>query len=209
MEHMGSSGTPTTKLRIGEQLIGEGLINQLQLEEALEEQERTGCKIVATLISLGHIDQATFLDFLSRQPGIASIDLSGYDIPIQLRDLVPSAFARQHEIIPMDKMGPLLTVGMACPLDEKVIEELETTTGMRVRALLVAHEAIHSVLDKYYPVQEEEESEPAVLEKLSPATSPDEDALKHVTATLAFEGVMTLVRALSSLPAMPDTVHRV
>lgn len=206
MEIMGSSAPPDTRARIGEKLISAGLITQEQLKEALTEQERTGSKIVATLIALGHIDQRTFLNFLSKQPGVASIDLAGYDIPYQLRELIPSEFARKHEVVPMDKMGPLLTVGMACPLDVKIIAELESTTGMRVRAMLVAPEAIQSVLNKYYPAPSEDEWATIARAPVAPTS---EAVLQQVSTALAFEGVMELVRAVSSLPAMSDTVLRV
>jgi HD-like signal output (HDOD) protein len=172
------------------------LITREQLQEALARQQQTGAKIVATLIALGHIEQSSFLKFLARQPGIASIHLAGYDITHQTLKFVPGPFARKHEIIPMDKMGNELTVGMACPLDIAVIAELESLTQMRVRALLVAPEAIQIALDKYYPEAE--------------APSPvDPSDVRHLAATLTLDRVMALVRGVSALPAMPDTVQRV
>ena len=68
------------RLRIGEQLVREGLISREQLAEGLARQSAAGTKLVATLISLGYIEQGAFLAFLSRQPGIASIQLAGYDV---------------------------------------------------------------------------------------------------------------------------------
>ena len=193
---------PGAKLRIGEQLIREGLITSAQLQEALLEQKRTGAKIVATLVSLGHIQQHAFLNFLARQPGMASIDLSGYCIPPELIALIPAEFARRHEVVPMDRMGADLTVGMTCPLDIRVIDELAAMTGMRVRALLVATDAVRLVLDRHYP--EASAPEDAVVAGASP-----ELVLDQVTTGLTFESVMALVRSLAALPALPDTVHRV
>ena len=196
-------------IRIGEQLIREGLITPEQLQQALEEQQRTGGKIVANLVKLGHIDQRTFLNFLSRQPGVASINLAGYCISRDLLSLVPADFARKHELIPMDKMGAYLTVGMACPLDTALIRDLEDSTGLRVRALLVAPEAIHVALDKYYPRDPDSDPAGAAGDGSDPSRPAGNAALQQIAMTLTFEGVMTLVRAVSSLPAMPDTVQRV
>lgn len=197
------------RLRIGEQLVRAGLISQDQLHEALGEQKRTGRKIVATLVTLGYIDQATFLNFLARQPGIASIDLAGYCIPTELISLVPAEFARLHEIVPMDRMGSDLTVGMACPLDTRVIDQLQSMTQLRVRALLVAPEAIRLVLDRYYPEAAAEEQGGEGASPAAPSEAPVEVVLEQVESAIGFEQVMALVRSVTSLPSLPDTVQRV
>jgi hypothetical protein len=103
-----------SKQRIGELLLRGGLITEAQLSEALALQSQSGGKTVANLISLQHIGRAEFVEFLSRQPGMASISLA-------IIDIVPAAFALEHEILPIGKMGSELTVVMACPLDERSI----------------------------------------------------------------------------------------
>jgi HD-like signal output (HDOD) protein len=197
------------RLRIGERLIQEALITPGQLEEALQRQQQTGGKVVATLIALGHLEQGDFLKFLARQPGIASIHLSGYSIPFEFLKLVPAEFARKHEVIPMDILGSELTVGMACPLDVTVIRELERLTGMRVSALLVAPEAIQSALLKYYSDGPTSSSGTRDWAVVAPPALPTEPDLQHVSVSLTLESVMALVRGVSSLPAMPETVQRV
>lgn len=186
------------RLRIGEQLVREGLISREQLAEGLARQSAAGTKLVATLISLGHIEQGAFLAFLSRQPGIASIHLAGYDVPGDILGLVPPEFARAHEVIPMDRMGSLLTVGMVFPLDSRLIEELHQLTGLRIKPLLVAPEAIQIALAKYYPAPTA--PAPAVPNGFDHA---------GLSATLNIDRIMALVRGVASLPAMPDSVRRV
>lgn len=195
------------RLRIGERLIQESMITSEQLDEALQQQQKTGAKIVATLIALGHLAQGDFLNFLARQPGIASIQLSGYSIPAPIVQLVPAEFARTHEVIPMDTMGSVLTAGMAFPLDATVIRELEVLTKFRVKALLVAPEAIQAALDKYYPAPGSHAS--GTRDWSVSAPQPSAVDLQRVAATLTFESVMALVRGVSSLPAMPEAVQQV
>jgi len=66
----------TSHQRIGELLINEGLINQEQLAEALEKQKHSGGKTFEILLRLGHLDKDKLHTMLSKQPGVASIDLS-------------------------------------------------------------------------------------------------------------------------------------
>ncbi|HEO71965.1 MAG TPA: hypothetical protein ENN80_11935, partial [Candidatus Hydrogenedentes bacterium] len=128
------AGAP--KRRMGELLVEAGLVTQEQLEEALMLQKEQGGKVAEKLIGLEYLDMRDFVDFLSRQPGVASIDLFNYQIPEDLPGLIPREFALKHEVIPLDRMGKHLTVAMACPLDTMAIRELEALTGMKVKALL-------------------------------------------------------------------------
>jgi HD-like signal output (HDOD) protein len=164
---------------------------------------------VATLIALGYLEQGDFLRFLARQPGVASIHLSGYRIPFEIIKLVPAEFARAHEVIPMDILGPELTVGMACPLDVAVIRELELLTGMRVSALLVAPDAIQAALGKYYAQGARAGSGTRDWAAVAAPAAPAPPDLHHVSASLTLDSVMALVRGISALPAMPEVVQRV
>lgn len=148
--HAPSAPVPA-KARIGDLLIKEGLITKEALKEALSAQKGKGGKVVENLIALGHLDTGTFLRFLSRQPGMASIDLLNYNIPREVINLVPAAFALKHELIPLDQMGKHLTIAMACPLDSKTIDELVQTTGMRIKTVLVSMSDMRVALERYYP----------------------------------------------------------
>ncbi|HNR31745.1 MAG TPA: HDOD domain-containing protein [Candidatus Hydrogenedentes bacterium] len=215
---VGTVGVQTGKngrKRIGELLIEEGLITAGQLQEALAVQQEKGGKVVENLIALNYLDARSFLTFLSRQPGMASIDLLNYTIPRELIELVPAAFALKHEVVPLDKMGRDLTVGMACPLDAASIAELEQTTGLRVRPLLVSMNDVRVALERYY-------AKPKVVSPLAyteslveqarvaaPVSAPRPVTLSRVETAISLEGIMHLVRNVKGLPALPETVHRV
>lgn len=196
-----------SRRRIGELLIEEGLVTQDQLDKALELQRDKGGKTVENLIALKYIDAHTFLTFLSRQPGVASIDLMNYTIPRDLIELVPVAFALRHEVVPLDKMGRDLTVGMACPLDAASIGELERITGLRIRPLLVSMNDVRVALKRYYAKPETMSID--VAEPNRGATLTKEEMLPRIESALSLEGIMHLVRNVKGLPALPETVRRV
>lgn len=195
-------------------LVRSELITPNQLQEALEKQRSDGGKVVENLIALGHLDSQAFVRFLSNQRGVASIDLLNYMIPADVIKLVDRDFALKHEILPIDKMGKHLTVGMACPLDEKTVGELESQTGLKVRPLLVSMSDIRVALENYYKL-EEPEKETYSIEgdlKLPPAakvTTPGSASISLVESNIKFEKVVHLIREISSLPALPETVHQV
>lgn len=200
--------------RIGELLVNEGLITPSQLQEALDKQRADGGKIVENLMALEYLDTQTFVRFLSRQPGIASIDLLNYTIPADVVRLIDREFAMKHQIVPIDKMGKDLTVGMACPLDAATVAALEEKTGMRVRPLLVSMNDVRVALDSYYR-RDDEAMETFTLDgnlnvPLSArVVTPGTAAISLVESGLKFEKVVHLIRQISSLPALPETVNRV
>ncbi len=139
-----------SKKRIGELLLEAELITKEQLTEALRIQKSQGGKLVEIMITQNYLDAQSFVKFLSRQQGIAGIDLMNYTIPRDVINLVPEDFARKHDIIPIDKMGKYLTIAMACPLDIKTLEFMQESTGLRVKPLLVSISDLHNAIDRYY-----------------------------------------------------------
>ena len=103
---------------------------------------------------MGALTVQNFVNFLAKQPGVASIELANYQVPKNIVALVPKTIAVELEVFPIDKMGKLLTLGMACPLDSSSIERIERETNLRVKALLCAPEDIRNAIRRYYPAEE-------------------------------------------------------
>lgn len=181
--------------RIGELLVEEGLISDQQLKQALDAQLNHGGKLVENLIKQNSLDIRTFVSFVSRQPGVASIDLRHYQVPRDLVKLIPREFAVKHEVFPIDRLGKLLTVGMVCPLDKATLAELEKITGLRVKALLCSADDIHATINLYYPSDDHKTT--AV------------ESFQQLGSALRLENVASLIRRIDTLPALPTTVQRV
>jgi HD-like signal output (HDOD) protein len=187
-----------TRRRIGELLVDSGLVDLNQLNEGLNIQHQRGTKIVETLITLGYLTAESFVQFLAKQPGIASIDLSKYEIPRELISLIPREMAVTYELFPIDKLGKLLTIGMVCPLDTATVKQIEATTGLRVKPLLCAPNDIRAAIERYYPAPEAE-AKPVEAE----------ENVKGLATSLRLSNVATMIRQIDTLPALPETVRRV
>lgn len=173
-------------------LVQEGIVNQEQVEEALSHQKENGGKTVEILIKLGYLDVDTFSKFLSIQPGVASIDLQHYSLTKEIVELIPKEFALKHEVLPIDRLGSLLTVAMACPLDKKTLGELEDITGLRVKALLCGINDVHATLERFYPPEKSKTPAP-----------------EQIGSSIRLNHVATLIRQIDDLPTLPATVQRV
>lgn len=147
-----------TNQRIGEMLVAEGIVTPEQVQEALAKQQAEGGKTIENLIELGHLDKEALHNFLSKQEGIVGIDLSNYELSDTLKELVPKELAESSLVLPIDKMGKLLTVAMACPLDTETIAKVQEHSGLRVKAMLCKYDDIKAGVEKIYT---ERESTPA------------------------------------------------
>jgi HD-like signal output (HDOD) protein len=186
--------------RVGQLLIDEGVISPENLEAALNRQAKEGGKLFENLLAMRLLDAKTLHKFLSKQSGVPSIDLKQYEIPQDLVPLIPREFAQRNVVLPIDKMGRLLTVGMACPLDTTTIAELEKITGLKVKAMLCAFDDINTVIDRYYPREMDPYAERPTI------TSPRLSALGKSSSAMKREDVLAAVRALENLPPIPSTL---
>jgi type IV pilus assembly protein PilB len=137
-------------LKIGEFLVKSNLINQEQLEKALEEQKQTGGRIGEHLIRLGYVTEEDILDCLSQQYGVPSINLRHFDIDESIIRLIPADVARKYQFIPVSKTGATLTVAMGDPTNVFAMDDITFITGYRVEPVVASEEALREAIDKYY-----------------------------------------------------------
>jgi len=150
-ESPASTPLPQAAEPLGQLLLNAGCITALQLDEALGVQQREGGKTFEILIRLGFLDKARLHEVLSHQTGVAGIELSRVSIDREMIKLVSKEMALAQLVLPIDKLGKLLTVAMACPLDVATIADLEESTGLKVKAMLCRYDDIRTAVTKYYP----------------------------------------------------------
>lgn len=116
-----ASGGPP---RLGELLVQEGVINTTQLTEALERQKSVGGFLGQILVEQSVLSQATLVSFLVKQCKIPHISLMDYDVGDELFQYVPKDLCLRHHLLPIDKLGRILTLAMVDPLDVDALENV-------------------------------------------------------------------------------------
>jgi len=190
------------KKRIGEMLVWEGLVTNEQVNEALEIQKQHGGKLVGILINLGYLDEATFLEFLAQHTRVPNINIANYEIRDDIIDLVPAELARKHELLPIDKLGQLLTVAMVCPLDQSTLDQLSQITGLKIKPVLCSAADVRDAINRYY-------SQSAVGTTEQPETTPEAAETAPSRGTFRLTGVPDIVRRINALPTLPAILARV
>jgi HD-like signal output (HDOD) protein len=186
-------------MRMGELLVDSGVISRKQLDDALGAQMRQGGKIAKTLIGLGYLDLQTFIRFVAREAGVGIIDLLNYDVKDECIELVPRGMVIEHELLPVERLGPVLTVAMVCPLNTKALYEVENYTGLKVRPVMCTPEALWYSIKRHYPNGQHTE-----FADVAPS---EDDNLLWLERQFLAASVVGLVRRTESLGRMPRTTE--
>jgi type IV pilus assembly protein PilB len=142
------------KTKLGEILVAAGLIDELQLEEALGERARWGNRVGETLVQLGYLTEVELVRTLSRHFGIPGIHLEGKRIEPEVLALLPVEVAEKYRCIPLFKKriggGEILYLGMVHPEDLRVGDDVSFRAGLPVRPVLVGPIQINSAIATFY-----------------------------------------------------------
>lgn len=121
-----------TKKRLGEILTAEGLITQEQVQEALQEQQKKGILLGEALVQLGYVTELDIASAFSTQFALPYIDASRYNVSPEVFELFPVDYYNRHQLVPLDRIGNILTLAVAGTLSGKIFEEIEQKTGCEV-----------------------------------------------------------------------------
>jgi len=136
--------------RLGELLVKRNYITLDQLKKASDEQKMKGGRLESTLVRLGFIKEDELLSFLSAQYRVPSVKLSKVEVNPNVIKLVPASIAKKYFIIPVNRVGPKLTMAMADPSNIVVIDEVKFMTGFNVEPVVASEAEIIDAIKKYY-----------------------------------------------------------
>lgn len=136
---------------MGDRLVEQGVITQEQLQTALEEQRRVGGKLGQTLVRLGILEEARFLELFSRELRLPLIDLNSFRVERDVVRLLPEAVARRHQAIVLSRGSEgVVLVGMADPTDLFAHDELTRILGCVPHVALVSTSHLSKSLELAY-----------------------------------------------------------
>jgi type IV pilus assembly protein PilB len=137
-------------VRLGEILIKESLITQDQLDKALEFQRSNGGKLGSCLTKMGFITDDDITGVLSRQYGVPSINLKYYEIDPNVIKLIPQDTALRYQVIPLSRVGSVLTIAMTDPTNVFAMDDIKFMTGFNVEPVVASESAIAEAISRFY-----------------------------------------------------------
>lgn len=126
------------RIRIGDRLVEQGVITRQQLQTALDAQKNVGEKLGQTLVRLGVLAEALFLEFFSRELRLPLVDLKSFRMEYHVVQLLPESVARRYQAIALTRGDKGVLVGMADPTDLFAYDELTRILGHAPHVALVS-----------------------------------------------------------------------
>jgi type IV pilus assembly protein PilB len=135
---------------IGEILIKRSKITQQQLDEALKIQQNDHSFVGEILVKLNYVDERDIVVALVVQCGLPYISVNKYDIDPAILKLIPQDVAREHHLIPLDRIGEVVSVVMANPLTDELRKKLEALTSYKIATFISTKAEIDEAIARCY-----------------------------------------------------------
>lgn len=145
---MGTYGNK--RKRLGELLISAGLIDEVQLEKALEIQRVTRKKLGEIFVEEGFISQEMVVKVLETQLGIKSLNLSDMYIDPDAVKMIPEKLCRKHTILGIQIMDGSLLLAMKDPLDYIALDDVRLYADIPVIQAIAPEDSINRAIERMF-----------------------------------------------------------
>ena len=137
-------------IKLGQLLVSAGVLNEQQLQDALNIQKQTKKRLGDILIENQIITGDELNRALQMQLGIDFVDLTAITIPVELAKFVPRNIAKRHCVVPVKLVDDTLYIAMSDPLDFIAQEEVKAVSHKKVVPMIAAKKATEQVIEKLY-----------------------------------------------------------
>jgi len=140
------------QILLGELLSKMGIVSDEQLNQALQEQKRSGEKLGQILVKKGIIPSSVLIDALCLQLGITQINPKKENIDRSLLNKANHAYFFKKRVVPLslDRKKRILTVAMEDPTDSETIGDLQKMFGAAIEPVLCAPGETKLVLEEIF-----------------------------------------------------------
>ena len=137
-----------SRKKLGEILVGAGLVTGEQLETALGMQKGAGKRIGEMLIDAGFAKEEDIAKALAKQFGLKYVDVSKPEIAEKVDlSLVPDDLVKKHLILPLGKANGRIRLAMHDPKNVELIDMLRFRLNAEVDPYISTRGKIKGYLD--------------------------------------------------------------
>lgn len=188
------------KMRIGDILIAQGVITEVQLESVLQNQQKNKrTRVGDMLIEAGFTTEGAIARALHIQLGIEYVELRGIKIAQEVIGLVNGSILRKHKVLPLgfdENDSNVLILAMADPLDMLAQDDIAIVTNCRIDPRIATASEINLVLDKYFGTEEAMSAAERYTKEREQQSSAAEEAALHDDNELNAAPIVQLVKTM-------------
>ena len=147
--------------RFGEILVEAKVVDEHQLERALENQKGSGRRLGQVLEDMGVVTERDIAAALARQFGFKTVaNIARATFSEELLALFDSDMASSRMLFPLKREGSTLFLAMVNPLDIETIDNISFKSGLRVVPCVTTPTEIQSAVNRHYLKVVEQTHEP-------------------------------------------------
>ncbi len=135
--------------KLKEILIEKKLITEYDLNNALKFQKEKGGMLSDILIKMGLMDEKRLTLALSQSLNIPILRLSRFKIDKEVIKLVPLELIKKYQVLPLAKLGRVLTVALGDPLNIFAIDDLKAVTNLHINPILSLPSEVREAIEKF------------------------------------------------------------
>ena len=136
--------------RITALLLNEGYVSREHMERAQRDAKSNGTTVTLALIRAGAIDEVELTKIIARTYRMPAVDLSRFEVDQKILRLVPAELATRHGLLPLKREGRILTVAVADPSNQEILEDLKFITRYDIFPVLAGESTLRAAIEKGY-----------------------------------------------------------
>ena len=145
-----------SKKKLGEILVENGDITDIQLIEALAESKKMGMPLGSALYTMGFISLEQLKTALHQQSGIELVTAEMQRNQDKYISMLPEDFIKTNKVIPISSDGKTIKLGMVDPSDTNVLKDIVYLTGQTPQPYLITHIEFQNAISKYFSNAQQE-----------------------------------------------------
>ncbi len=139
--------------KLGDILIGMGLIDEEKLVRAFEMGKRNNIPIGRALLQLKYIDEENLAKAVASQHDMPYIQINSQQLPQELSNHISKVYAQKQRIVPISIIGNTLTLAMVNPLKAIDTRELEDSIRLKIIAVITTESSVDQALKRLYNIE--------------------------------------------------------
>ncbi|MDD5634465.1 MAG: GspE/PulE family protein [Candidatus Omnitrophica bacterium] len=150
--------------RIYDAIRKSGLMNKTSLDAVEKYSQKKGEKSLIRFLEHNDIiPDAALLNVLSEELEIPPLSLARFNPQPDIISLIPKKLILHHLVIPISRIGDILTLAVSDPTDIFLLDDIKTVTGCEIGLILASSKDIENAIRRIF--KSEEEDIASIIEK--------------------------------------------
>jgi len=137
-------------------LVHSGLMNEDEAIEATENAQGQQTSLSRMILDSHRLDERTLVGAISSAMNIPPIDLAKVEAVEEALEAMPQDMASYYGVLPIARVGDILTIAVANPFDIVKLDDVHFVTGCELRPVVSTDVAIEKAISRNYSPGEQE-----------------------------------------------------